>query len=190
MIDTPTREHQATRKDAAGMDAAGMDAAGIDAAGKEEAEEQEVVRPWSKQEAEAWRKKNPPLSPWRVVAVQAVAGLACCAITMGLTQRSEAAWSALYGAAVVVVPTALLARGMTRDLSAVKGAAGVAVFSFMFWEMVKIGVAVAMLAAAPRVVADLSWPALLVAMIVCVKMNWLALLWRRRRAVTETTQRV
>ena len=79
---------------------------------------------------------------------------------------------------------------MTRDLSAVKGAAGVAVFSFMFWEMVKIGVAVAMLVAAPRAVADLSWPALLAAMMVCVKMNWLALLWRRRRAVTETTQRV
>jgi ATP synthase protein I len=163
---------------------------GESAAKQADEAEQEVVRPWSKEEAETWRRRNPPLSPWRVVAVQAVAGLACCAVTAGLTQRSEATWSALYGAAVVVVPSALLARGMTRDLSAVKGAAGVAVFSFMFWEMVKIGVAVAMLVAAPRVVADLSWPALLVAMIVCVKMNWLALLSRRRRAVTETTQRV
>ena len=53
-------------------------------------------------------------------------------------------------------------------------------FRFMFWEMVKIGVAVAMLLAAPRVVPDLSWPALLVAMIVCMKVNWLALLWRGR----------
>jgi ATP synthase protein I len=50
----------------------------------------------------------------------------------------------------------------------------------MFWEMVKIGVAVALLAAAPRVVQGLSWPALLVAMVVCMKVNWLALLWRRR----------
>jgi len=64
------------------------------------------------------------------------------------------------------------------------------VFRFMFWEMVKIGVAVAMLLAAPRVVPDLSWPALLVAMIVCMKMNWLALLWRRKPVVTETIQRV
>ena len=63
-------------------------------------------------------------------------------------------------------------------------------FRFMFWEMVKIGVAVAMLLAAPRVVPDLSWPALLVAMIVCMKMNWLALLWRRKPVVTETIQRV
>jgi ATP synthase protein I len=30
------------------------------------------------------------------------------------------------------------------------------------------------------VVPDLSWPALLVALVVCVKVNWLALLWRRR----------
>jgi ATP synthase protein I len=60
----------------------------------------------------------------------------------------------------------------------------------MFWEMVKIGVAVAMLVAAPRVVQGLSWPALLVAMIVCVKMNWLALLWRPRSVVKKTKQRV
>jgi len=48
--------------------------------------------------------------------------------------------------------------------------------------MVKIGVAVALLAIATRVVQGLSWPALLVTMIVCMKVNWLALLRRRRRA--------
>jgi len=48
---------------------------------------------------------------------------------------------------------------MTRRTSSSPGAA---VFGFMFWELVKIAVAVAMLVAAPRVVPDLSWPALLV----------------------------
>ena len=157
---------------------------------REDGVEPDVFKPWSKQQAEAWKSKNPPLSPWRVVAAQAVAGLVCCAAVWAITQSGEAVWSALYGAAAVVVPGALLARGMTRDLSHVPGAAGVAMFRFMFWEMVKIGVAVAMLVAAPRVVEGLSWPALLVAMIVCAKMNWLALLWRRRPVVTETTQRV
>jgi len=76
---------------------------------------------------------------------------------------------------------------MTRGTSSNPGAA---VFGFMFWEMVKIAVAVAMLATAPRVVPDLSWPALLVAMIVCVKVNWLALLWQRRPVVTDTQKRV
>jgi len=47
-----------------------------------------------------------------------------------------------------------------------------------------------MLLAATRVVPGLSWPALLVAMVVCMKMNWLALLWRRKPVVTEPTQRV
>jgi ATP synthase protein I len=152
--------------------------------------EQEPFKTWTKEEAQAWRKNNPPLSPWRVVAVQTVAGLLCCAAVWAFTQRSGAAWSALYGAAAVVVPSALLARGMTRDLGNTPGAAGTAMFRFMFWEMVKIGVAVAMLLAAPRVVPGLSWPALLVAMVVCMKMNWWALLWRRKPVVTEPTQRV
>ena len=102
-----------------------------------------------------------------------------------ITHRDGAAWSALYGAAVTVIPSALLARGMTRRTSSSPGAA---VFGFMFWELVKIAVAVAMLVAAPRVVPDLSWPALLVAMIVCVKVHWLSLLWRRR-PVSEIKER-
>ena len=131
---------------------------------------------WSKEEAEAWRRVNPLVSPWRVVAGQAVAGLLCCAVVWAFTQRGEAAWSALYGAAAVVLPSALLARGMTRGA----GHPVVAAAGFMFWEFLKIGVAIAMLVIAARVVPHLSWPALLVAMVVCIKVNWLALLWRRR----------
>ena len=143
--------------------------------------EQEAIRPWSRQEAEAWRKQNPPSSPWRVVAAQAATGLACAAVVGLLTQRGEAAWSALYGAAAVVLPSALLARGMTRGMrNPLAAAAG-----FMFWEMLKIGVAIAMLAIAVRVVPNLSWPALLVTMVVCIKVNWVALLWRGRRSVKK-----
>jgi ATP synthase protein I len=114
-----------------------------------------------------------------VVAAQAVAGVVCALLAWVITSRSGTAWSALYGAAAIVLPSALLARGMTRRTSSNPGTA---VFGFMFWEMVKVAAAVAMLVAAPRVVPDLSWPALLVAMIVCVKVNWLALLWWRRPA--------
>lgn len=141
-------------------------------------------RTLSREEAQALRASIPQVSPWRVVAAQAAAGLVCGAIAWLVTQRSGVAWSALYGAAAVVVPGALLARGMTRGTSSNPGAAA---FGFMFWELVKIGVAVGMLLAAPRVVPDLSWPALLLAMVVCVKVNWLALLWRRRPVVTKTT---
>ena len=50
----------------------------------------------------------------------------------------------------------------------------------MVWEAVKLMLAVAMLALAPRMVAGLSWPALLIGMVVCLKVYWLALLWRGR----------
>ena len=105
-------------------------------------------------------------------------GLVCAAVVWALTRQGGAAWSALYGAAAVVLPSALLARGMTkRARNPMAMAAG-----FMFWEMLKIGVAVAMLAIAVRVVPNLNWPALLVTMVVCIKVNWVALLWRGRRS--------
>jgi ATP synthase protein I len=71
-----------------------------------------------------------------------------------------------------------MARGMTSKLSSMSPGAGVA--SFMVWEFVKIAVSVAMLALAPRLVQNLSWPALLVAMVLCMKVYWLALAWRGR----------
>ena len=131
----------------------------------------------SREEAQALRASLPQVSPWRVVAAQAVAGLLCTAIAWLVTQRSGAAWSALYGALAVALPGALLARGMTRRAgSAVAAAAG-----FLFWEMLKIGVAIAMLVIAAKVVPGLSWPVLLLTMVVCMKVNWVALLWRARR---------
>jgi len=81
------------------------------------------------------------------------------------------------------VPSAVLARGIQSFPATNPGAA---VFGFLLWESVKIAVAVVMLALAARVVPDLSWPALLVAMIVCVKVNWLALLYRKRAGSGES----
>jgi ATP synthase protein I len=90
----------------------------------------------------------------------------------------EVFWSALYGAGVVVVPGALMARGMTSPLSSVSPL-GSAV-SFMLWEGVKIGVSVVLLILAARIVQPLSWPALLAGLVVCIKVYWVALAWRRR----------
>jgi len=130
----------------------------------------------TREEAQALREKHPQVSPWRVVASQAVVGVVCSLIVWAVTQRGSAAWSALYGAAAVVIPSALLARGMTKETRSVVAAAA----GFMFWETLKIGVAVALLVIAAKVVPDLSWPALLITMVVCMKVNWLALLWRGR----------
>ena len=116
------------------------------------------------------------VSPWRVLVAQGLIGLLCAALIWVVTGNAGTGWSALYGVAAVVLPGVLLARGMTRGArSPLASAAG-----FMFWEMLKITVAIAMLVIASRVVPDLSWPALLATMVVCMKVNWLALLWRGR----------
>ncbi len=135
--------------------------------------------PLTRDQAHALRVRLRSVSPWRVVAAQALAGLVCAGLFRLFSEQGAAAGSALYGAVAAVLPSALLARGMTRGASMRPPSAVAAAAGFMFWEMLKIGVAVAMLAIAPRVVPGLSWPALLITMVVCMKVNWLALLWRR-----------
>ncbi len=139
--------------------------------------ENAAYRSLTKQEAAAWRASHPVLSPWWVVAAQAALGGVMALLAGLVTSNSVWAWSLLYGAAVVVVPGALLARGATGrppGMSAVSNAV-----SFMSWELVKIGFSVAMLLLAPKIVQPLSWPALLAAMVLCMQVYWLALLWRR-----------
>lgn len=136
-------------------------------------------KPLSREEARAVAAKDShAVNPWRVIAVQAAIGLGVALVAGFATGRVEVFWSALYGAGVVVVPGALMARGMTSPLSSVSPI-GSAV-SFMFWEGVKIGVSVLLLILAARIVQPLSWPALLAGLVVCIKVYWLALAWRRR----------
>ena len=133
----------------------------------------------TREEAEALRVSDPPLSPWRVVGVQAGLGVVVALAALLLTGRQDVGWSALYGAATVVIPGALMARGMTSKLSSMSS--GASVVSFMLWEAVKIAVSLAMLALAPKLVQPLSWPALLVGLVLCMKVYWLALSWRGRK---------
>jgi ATP synthase protein I len=130
------------------------------------------------QAREAAAKDLHAVSPWRVVAVQAAAGLGVALLLGAGFQRLDVFWSALYGAGVVVIPAALMARGMTSPLSSVSPI-GSAV-SFMLWEGVKIAVSVVLLILAVRIVRPLSWPALLAGLVVCIKVYWVALAWRRR----------
>ena len=142
------------------------------------AEEAAAFKPLTREEAQALRLKDPPLSPWRVIVVQAAVGGVVALGALLVTGRQEAGWSALYGAATVVLPGALMARGMTSPLTGVSP--GASAVSVMLWSMVKIGVSIAMLMLAPKLVQPLSWPALLVALVLCIKVYWLALLWRGR----------
>jgi len=131
-------------------------------------------KPLTAQEAHQWRQRNPQISVWRIVGCQALVGIAIALLAWLVSGKSHVAWSAAYGALAVVVPAALFARGMARQ----RASAGAALVGLMGWELVKIAVTVAMLAAASRLVPDLSWLALLVGMVVTMKTYWIALLAR------------
>jgi ATP synthase protein I len=140
-------------------------------------EEQDTFKPLSADQVAELRKSQPLLSVWRVVGVQVLLGLLVAVLVWVLSGSLVAVYSALYGALAVVLPAALFARGLTSRVSALN--VGAAVFGFFLWEMVKIGLTVAMLFAAPRLVSDLSWPAMLAGLVVTMKVYWVALGFRK-----------
>jgi F-type H+-transporting ATPase subunit a len=89
-----------------------------------------------------------------------LAGVVVAGLAWWLTRQMNVFWSALYGAAAVVVPSSLMARGMTSRLTSLNP--GLSAVGFMLWELVKLGLTVVLLALAPKLVPGLSWPALLV----------------------------
>lgn len=142
-------------------------------------DEQPPVKPLSAEEARKLREQHPPVSPWWVVGGQAVVGMVAAFAAWAVTGKPSAGWSAGYGALAVVIPAALFARGISGRFSSLN--AGTAAFGFLLWEMVKIALTVAMLVVAPRLVSGLSWPALLVGLVLTMKVYWVALAYVPRK---------
>lgn len=140
-----------------------------------EAEEPDF-KPLTAQEAEQWRSRNPPVSVWKIVVGQVLVGGVVALVAWVLTGRALVGWSAAYGALAVVVPAALFARGVLRHKVSANPRA--AMVGFFGWEIAKIVLTVALLAAAPRLVPGLSWLALVAGMVVTMKTYWVALLVR------------
>ena len=133
-------------------------------------------KPLTAEEAALLRPRLVAFSPWHVIGAQAGVGLL---LVLGVWLVSgNPIWvkSACYGMVAVLVPAVLFARGVTRR-HLEPGSALVSVF---VWEFVKIAVSVVMLMLAPKLVQPLSWPALLVGLVLCMKVYWLALSWRGR----------
>lgn len=143
----------------------------------EEQDQEDTFKPLSAEQVAELRKRLPLLSIWRVVGAQVLLGLLVAFFVWLISGQVDAVYSALYGALAVILPAAFFARGLTSRVSALN--AGAAVFGFFLWEMVKIGLTVAMLFAAPRLVSDLSWPAMLAGLVVTMKVYWVALGFRK-----------
>ena len=131
-------------------------------------------------QAQALREQQPGLSAFQVVALQALYGLVFAAIAGLVSTRG---WSVAYGAFAVVLPSALLARGMTRKPTSINVLSAVA--ALLVWEMVKVALTLAMLFGAPLFVKNLSWPALLVGLVLTMKVHWLTLAYKPKRSVTN-----
>ncbi len=115
------------------------------------------------------------MSVWQVLASQAATGVLVALAWGVLSQSLSAATSSLYGALVVVLPSALMARGVFGR------SAGGGVGGLLVWEVAKLGLTCALLVLAPRLVHPLNWVALLVTMVLCLKVIGVALLvWQRR----------
>lgn len=136
-------------------------------------------KPLTADEARQWREANPQISVWRILVMQVAVGCLVAVAAWALTGRQSAGWSAGYGALAVLVPAALFARGVLRHKKIQDPS--IAMLRFFGWEMVKIILTVAILVAAPRVVAGLSWLALMAGMVLTLKTYWIALLLQSRR---------
>jgi ATP synthase protein I len=143
--------------------------------GTQESAIEPAIRQWSADEVGALLKKVPVVSLWRMVAWQVLAGSLMAVLAWWLTGRAALALSVAYGALCVVVPAAVMARGLASVFG--RRHAGSALVRFAVWELVKIVLTVAMLLAAPKLVEQLSWLALLAGFVVTMKVYWLAM-WR------------
>lgn len=144
-----------------------------------DADAPENFKPLTAEQARQLREQNPPVSPWWVVAGQVGVGLVTALAAWGITGRQEAGWSAGYGALAVALPAAVFARGLTGRFASLNP--GTAVVGFFLWEMVKMALTMAMLFAAPKLVVALSWPALLVGLVLAMKVYWVALAFAPRK---------
>jgi ATP synthase protein I len=135
--------------------------------------ERDDFKPLTREEAQKLRITHPQVSLWHVLAGQLAAGVLVALVAWAVTAEQSAGWSALYGSLAVVIPAALFARGLTGKVWSMNP--GTAVAGFFLWEMVKVALTLAMLFAAPRLVSMLSWPIMLVGLVVTMKVSWFAL---------------
>ena len=134
---------------------------------------------WTAKEVEILQRGSRPVSPWQVVALQAVMGLVVALLVWGATGARVAGWSAAYGALAVVIPAMVFVWGLARQQQAPH--AGFALGGFFVWEGVKIVLTVAMLLMAPKVVLNLNWLALLAGFVVTMKAYWVAMWLHSKR---------
>lgn len=130
-------------------------------------------KPLTPDQAAAWRQRNPVGSPWRVLALQLFVGGVVAVLTGVVSGQFVLAASVAWGVVSVVIPGVVFARALSRQMRLKQ--AGAALAGLFVWELVKVVLTVALLLVAPKVVAGLSWLALVAGFVVTMKVYWLAM---------------
>jgi ATP synthase protein I len=151
-----------------------------DASAADEVQDEDF-KPLSREEAARWRTRQPRFTVWRVVQMQAALALLGALLAWSLF-GPEVAKSVFYGALCVVVPSAVMAWGLTSNLIArlFPGVPRASLASLLLWEGAKVLLVMAMLWSAPRWVPDLNWLALLAGLVVALKAYWVEFFLRTR----------
>ena len=153
-----------------------------DPVGADEAAE-EHFKPLTRDEAQQWRSTQPTLSMLWVLVWQVVFALATTAMAALLTRDWVVVKSVVYGATAVVLPSALMAWGVTASAVAqkVSGVAQAALLNFFVWEGVKLVLVMALLGLAPVVLDEVNWLALVAGLVVVLKVVGLVFLVQSKR---------
>ena len=101
-----------------------------------EQDQADATTPLTAQQARQWRQMHPQGSLWWVIAGQVMVGCVVAMVIWAYSGQATLAWSAGYGALVVVLPAAVFARGLTGRFASLNPAA--AATGFLLWEMVKL----------------------------------------------------
>lgn len=133
------------------------------------------IQPLTRDEAQALLARHPVVRVRSLLVAQCLLGVCVAALWWVLSGSQTSGLSSLYGAAVAIVPSLLMARAVFGSRL------GRTVAGLVLWELIKIVVVVAMLVAAPMLIKPLSWPALLVTLLLGMKVMGVALLWQGRR---------
>ena len=119
------------------------------------------------------RKTASLLSPWRLIQWQLLVAVFATFVAYFGFDDKLIAWSVVYGGMAVVLPASVFAWGLKRSEGAKSPLLASA--GFFVWEAVKVGLTVALLFAAPALIVNLNWLALLAGFVVTMKVYWIAL---------------
>jgi ATP synthase protein I len=140
-------------------------------------DEEDHYEPLSFEEAQrviqGLRKTASLLSPWRLIKWQLLVAVIATLVAYFGFDDKLIALSVVYGAMAVVLPASLFAWGLKRSegtKSPLLASAG-----FFVWEAVKVVLTVALLFAAPALIVNLNWLALMAGFVVTMKVYWIAL---------------